>query len=348
MQSVSGLLLTLVLSKAASTLPMVAFRVEIEPDPALQSLVSRGLVGNKPEKGGLLIDNFFLEVMARDDFRVISRGWSDGVANELPQPGFLRNSDPALAEFAAGSYALYGVHVLVSLYPAEDDSTFHVLRLKARVVRRDGKRVVSEKEQSARIQTVTRSALLTEFKTLTRKLVSELALGALPAILPASPSPSPVVSSKLGHADEPDEDANPNQVTALPLQPSVTEGQRVVMVSPPPDPGAGQRLWGKVGLGVGVGAAVIGAVVWSLGASDFARVKLAPDGLVASREDAETARAGATKRTTGIVLVTGGAAIAAVGAGLWALAPKPPGSSITIGAAPLQSGIVFSLGGTFN
>lgn len=348
-QRVPGLLLILVLSKAASAEPMVAMRVEVEPDPALMRLVSWAPPGTKPEKGSLLMDTFFDEVEADPNVIVVPRPVCDKAASKLAKPQFLLDSDQVLADFTASTDALYGVHVLVRLNFERGSGIprTRVLKVKARVVRRDGQLMVPMREHSARLQQINSEILISEFRTLTHQLVGELALGGLPETIPApspaGPDPSTAASSKLGHGDEPEDEARPNQATTSPPHPQVTESQRVA-ASPQVDPGAGERLWGKVGVGAGLGVAAIGGVLWCLAASDFAQVQVAPNGSLEGADMVSRMQSGVAKKTAGIVVLAGGAAIAGVGAALWALAPKAP---VSVTAAPLPSGIALSVGGTF-
>ena len=345
---VPGLVLILALSKAASAQPTVAFRVEVEPDPVLMRLVSSGHSAAKAERGRRLIDAFFLEAVASQGIVAFTRSISDKAISKLSKhtdPFLLRASDAALAEFATQAGALYGVHVLVSLDPVEDaDGTgFRVLKLKARVVRHDRQVMVPPTEQSARLQTVSSEVLFTEFKAQAHQLLSTLNLSALSETVTGTspPSPSPVANSRLGHAGESRDEASSDEVIG---RPPATEGQRVTIVSPSADPGAGQRLWGKIGFGVGTGVAAIGAVVWIVAGSELARVKRDSYGVVETREDLQVALAGRQKQAAAIGLVAGGVALAGVGTALWALAPRTP-VAITVGASP--SGVALSIGGAF-
>jgi hypothetical protein len=350
-QRVSSLALILALSGTASAAPAhptLALTVDLTPDPTLRRLVSIGPSKANPEKGSLF-DLFSKELATKRDVFVVPRRMSDRVLSKLTQSYSPSESDPALAEFAARAGALYGVHALVSLDPAKEaDRVFHVLNVQVRVVRGDGQRIAST-EKNTQIQTVSSEALLSEFRALAKRLVSELNLGALPTIMPspspAAPSASPVASSKLSHLDESDQEAMSEHANAPP-RPAVTESQRVAMVAPPADPGAGQRLWGQVGLGVGAGIAAVGAILWALAGSDFARASRDSTGTLAGPQDLESWKAGGVKQMAAIASVASGAAIAGVGAALWVLAPRAPGP-LTMGAAPLRSGFAFSVGGTF-
>jgi hypothetical protein len=100
----------------------VAFRVEVEPHPVLARLFSSGPgpSGAKAATGSPLIDTFFLEVIGDHSIVAFPRRMSDKAISKLAKrtnPQLLRESDPALAEFAAHAGAPYGVHVLVSWNP---------------------------------------------------------------------------------------------------------------------------------------------------------------------------------------------------------------------------------------
>lgn len=204
--------------------------------------------------------------------------------------------------------------------------------LTTRVVSRDGKRFreptvfewlpPSGKYSSA--DAMVRAA----FPSLASQARIGLKLETLPAVEEVrTPSPSP---------------------TAAPTGERPGEGLSVSrpLPSPPPLPPAEdrstQRLVGRIGVGAGVGVAVAGAVLLGLASADNSRLTPnAAHNLPADQQD--TVRAAQAKQGVGIGLVAVGGVVAAVGAGLWLLAPPAP---VVVTPGPIGSGAGVFVGGS--
>jgi hypothetical protein len=304
-----GLLLLSQVAAAEGIRPSVVLApMDVDPSDALQR-VERSLK-----------DIFFDVLRSKADVTLAGRIETEIAVKSLRRNDF-RESDEALKRLADRTSTLYAVYVAVTMDVAKDEKEgkrpVEELGLNARVIRSDGVQVAAK---TVRLP-LRKDPIVPIFKVLANRLIETLALKDLPAAIEAPPPP----------------------VAAAPAP----EVPRVELIAPPPPPpvdtGVEQRLWGKVGVGAGVGVAAIGGILWSLAASDFARVQLDGERRLLQEDMVAAELAGRTKRTVGIAVVAGGAVLAGVGAAVWVLAPKAP---VTIGAAPLQSGFALSVGGT--
>jgi hypothetical protein len=114
------------------------------------------------------------------------------------------------------------------------------------------------------------------------------------------------------------------------------------------DPGASQRLWGWVGVGVGSAAVVAGGVFGFLAVTDNGRADDAcrrDDPSLCSERGVELGDSAATKANVASVLGGVGAAFAITGAVLVLTAPE--GDEVSLSVSPNHHGGALLLGGTF-
>ncbi len=334
MQRGQGILAVLVLSGAAAfAQPTVAVKVRVDNVRALERVVANSSPKAQEERGGVLIEAFFNAVRANAKVTVVPRGVSDDASSKVGRSDELRDSNVRLGEFAKAASATYGIYATVSLDPYKTaDASYSLLKVKARVVRRDGVLSVHEMERTAQLAKPNSATIHSTFVGLARDLVKDLSLDTLPETISTSPPPSTSPST---------EGANPDWPIGLPAPPSPPPPQ---LASPSPHPGdsSTQSLIGKIGVVSGAGVAALGGVLLGLASGNNARLTQdAADNLPPAQQGA--VRALQAKQRAGLGLVVAGGVVAAAGALVWILAPAAP---VSVSAGPVGSGTGVFVGGT--
>lgn len=200
--------------------------------------------------------------------------------------------DACLSQLASLSGALYGLFVSI------DTDREGNLTATGRVVRDDGKLIAGPKTTDP--LKVRRNAKEIGTQAMTR-LIAELGVGTLS---PLRPVEAKVVPPEV---HEPVVEAKPPEVVLPPpLTPSEEPTRRVLV--------------GKTLLGVGLGVAAVGGIIWGVGGGVAGGLK--PNQGSVAPDQVGTFQTARTLSTVGIVGLGVGAAAAAVGAVLWTTAPK--------------------------
>jgi hypothetical protein len=128
------------------------------------------------------------------------------------------------------------------------------------------------------------------------------------------------------------------------------DGPRVELPPPPPPPpppvvvtpSPTMKVAGWTAVGVGAGAAVIGAVVFAT--TDLPRVNEHGSVLVEDKAKINPARA---QQAAGVGVLVGGLGVAAIGGVLLGLAPSDGAPKTNVSLVPVNGGAVAVVGGTF-
>lgn len=227
--------------------------------------------------------------------------------------------DQCLAQLALHAGTLYAVFASVKL-TAEGEVVAY-----GRVVRDDGKLVsalptgemVRMPKGKAAFPDVAENAL--------QALLERLNVRALPLSKPVES----VVVEKPPELVKPPERVEPPP----PLPPLVVE-----------DTAAPRRTTGKTLVIVGGGVLLVGGVVGAAGLG-IAGTLTAVDGAVPENQ-ANAVRTSRTLKTSGLIVMGAGAALAAVGAAIWATAPSAPGT-VHAFLSPQADGAVVGISGAF-
>jgi hypothetical protein len=226
--------------------------------------------------------------------------------------------DQCLAQLATRAGTLYAMFASVKLTVAGE------VVANGRVVRDDGKLVASLAAEDV-VRLPKGKAPFAEVAELAlRTLIERLKIRALPLSKPSeSPSPLPPVVEVKPDPSE----------TPPPLPPVMLE-----------DKGASHRVIGRSLVIAGGGVLVVGAVLGSVGLGIAGGLAPTTNGSV-PRDSVGTANTAATLRTTGVIAMGAGAALAIVGGVLWGIAPKAPGVQVFV--SPQTSGATVGLSGGF-
>lgn len=287
---------------------LVAAPLEVDPNPSL----------NKYELG--MRSAYFTMVELDSGAIVTSKRETETALTETKRQDF-RDSDEALAQLAQKAKTLYALHAWTDL------TTGKQLTLHGRVVRDDGKAM-----KSAVVQLPLKGEKPDKvMKKLTKALLDQLSLGALPAQKEVvAVQPPPIETPPVEVKKDPPPDFVP------PPPPPLVEAR---------DTGAGQRAAGQGLFATGLAVAAAGGIVAAIGGAVGGSVQPQQGTGFVRQADLNSVVTGRALTTAGFIGVGVGAATAIVGAIVWGTAPAKPRTEISV--TPVAGGAMVQVGGNF-
>ncbi len=270
---------------------------------------------------GDLAARFFKELERQPGVTVPSKRETESFVKDATRRDW-DEADEALAKLAEKSVTRFAMYVLVKLGSESDDPRPH-LKIMARVVRSDGKRM---KEVTVKLPKG-KDSISEVFKPLTMALFKQLELAKLPLIIeaPAAVEPSVAVAGSPASSAE---DATLRPPPLPPLE---------VTVAP-----AGP--WKPIGYTVlGVGGLALVAGVITFAAAPQVRKDSSGNALQADLGSVQPMR---NAQGAGVGLIIAGAVVAATGAALVLFAPTHE-TSMKATVLPTSGGAALVVGGAF-
>jgi len=269
---------------------------------------------------GDLAARFFKELERQPGVTVPSKRETESFVKDATRRDW-DEADEALAKLAEKSVTRFAMYVLVKLGSESDDPRPH-LKIMARVVRSDGKRM---KEVTVKLPKG-KDSISEVFKPLTMALFKQLELAKLPLIIEAPAAVEPSVAGAPATAAE---DATLRPPPLPPLE---------VTVAP-----AGP--WKPIGYTVlGVGGLALVAGVITFAAAPQVRKDSSGNALQADLGSVQPMR---NAQGAGVGLIIAGAVVAATGAALVLFAPTHE-TSMKATVLPTNGGAALVVGGLFN